>query len=67
MAEPPPIRLGDEVELRKPHACGANHWTVTRTGADVRVRCVQCGRAVLMPRTQFVKARRKLLKAGEGG
>jgi hypothetical protein len=65
MQEPAPILLGDEVQLRKPHACGANHWIVILTGADIRVRCVQCGRAVLMPRTQFIRARRKLLKAGE--
>ena len=38
MVEIPHIGLGDEVQMRKPHACGANHWTVTRTGADIRVQ-----------------------------
>jgi hypothetical protein len=66
MDETPQIRLGDEIQMRKPHACGGNHWTVVRTGADIRIRCQQCGRAVLMPRTQFLRARRKLLKTGEG-
>jgi len=66
MTQPAPIRLGDEVQMRKPHACGANHWTVIRTGADVRIRCNQCGRAVLMARDQFERARKKALKVGEG-
>jgi len=50
------------VELRKPHACGANRWAVVRTGVDVRVRCTDCGRHVLMPRPQFEKAVRKVLR-----
>jgi hypothetical protein len=57
------IRLGDAVEMRKPHACGANTWTVVRTGADIRVSCDQCGRAVLMPRARFVKAVRRITPA----
>jgi hypothetical protein len=65
MGELPRVGLGDEVQMRKPHACGANRWTVIRTGADIRIRCGQCGRAVLMPRDQFLRARRKVLRAGE--
>lgn len=62
--EGPDIHLGDRVQLRKPHPCGANHWTVVRIGADIRVRCDRCGRAVLMPRADFIRARRKLLASG---
>jgi len=58
------IHLGDEVQMRKPHACGANLWVVVRTGVDIRIRCQECGRNVLMPRTQFLRARKKVLKAG---
>jgi len=50
--------------MRKPHACGANEWTVIRTGIDIRIRCNQCGRTILMPRPQFVKAAKKLLGPG---
>jgi len=61
MPELPPIAVGDEVEMRKPHACGANRWVVVRTGADLRVKCAACGRSVLMPRDQFNKAVRKVV------
>lgn len=66
MREPGQIRLGDSVRMRKPHACGANDWTVVRTGVDIRIRCNQCGRAILMPRPQFVKAAKKLLAPDQG-
>lgn len=48
-----PLELhhGDVVELRKPHACGANEWTVTRLGADIRLRCNACGHRILLARS----------------
>jgi hypothetical protein len=67
MRETTPIRLGDSVTLRKPHACGANRWTVTRVGADVRVQCDECGRSVLMPRPRFLRAVRKLERGTADG
>ena len=48
--------LGDRVRLRKKHACGANEWEITRTGADVRIRCVSCGRSVMLDRLAFMRA-----------
>ena len=30
--------LGDVVMMKKPHACGANEWTVIRVGADVKIK-----------------------------
>lgn len=52
--------------MRKPHACGANRWIVIRTGADIRIKCTQCGRAVLMPRPQFARAVKEIGPGGEG-
>jgi len=62
MREPLTPVAGDEVELRKPHACGGNRWRILRTGADLRVQCVECGRSLLLSRDQFAKAVRKLLR-----
>jgi len=63
MLDLPVIRIGDRVEMRKPHACGANLWTIVRTGADIRIRCDQCGRAVMLPRPRFVRAVRRYLES----
>lgn len=66
MREPLRTRVGDIVEMRKPHACGANRWVVARTGADIRLRCLNCGRTLLLERSRFVKAVRRILPAEEG-
>ena len=55
--------LGDGAVMKKPHACGTNEWTIIRTGADVKIRCRNCGRIVMMDRAEFVKNCRKVLPA----
>ena len=52
------IMLGDVVRTRKPHPCGSDEWTVTRTGADIKIRCNRCGRIVMMDREAFLKRRK---------
>lgn len=48
-----PVRVGDVVRLKKPHPCGTNEWEVTRTGMDIGLRCVGCGRGVRLLRAEF--------------
>ena len=60
------FRLGDGVVMKKPHACGANAWTIIRVGADVKIKCRQCGRIVMMDRADFVKMANRLLPAEDG-
>ncbi len=50
MSGPVPFRVGDRVELRRPHPCGSRTWDVDRLGADIGLRCVACGRHVLVAR-----------------
>ncbi|MFQ6130594.1 MAG: DUF951 domain-containing protein [Armatimonadota bacterium] len=47
------IEVGDQVRLRKAHACGADVWEVVRTGADIKAKCLQCGRVVFFPRVKL--------------
>lgn len=49
------VRLGDVVRLRKPHPCGGYNWEIVRLGADIGIKCLTCGRRVLLPRRQFEK------------
>ena len=65
MPKPPlEFRLGDIVRLRKPHPCGSAEWEVVRLGADIGIRCNGCARRVLLPRSQFVRQVKALLKQG---
>lgn len=53
--------LNDIVEMKKAHACGANRFRIIRMGADIRIKCEQCGRSIMMPRTEFNKKLKKIL------
>jgi len=55
------FELGDCVQMKKPHACGSNDWTIIRVGADIKIKCSKCGRIVMMDRVDFIKRGKKLL------
>lgn len=50
--------------MRKPHPCGSAQWHVVRLGADIGIVCNGCGRKVLLPRSQFMRQVKTLLKPG---
>lgn len=45
--------IGDVVQLRKTHPCGADEWEILRVGMDFRLRCLGCQHVVLLPRRRF--------------
>ena len=53
--------LGTIVEMKKPHPCGSNKWEITRLGADIKIKCINCGRTVLIPRIEFNKKIKKII------
>lgn len=60
--------LHDVVEMKKPHPCGSNSWQIIRMGMDIRIKCLNCGQMVMMPRREFEKKMKKVLqKAEESG
>ncbi|MFA9397476.1 MAG: DUF951 domain-containing protein [Clostridiaceae bacterium] len=59
------INLGDIVEMKKGHPCGSNEWEVIRIGADVKIKCLNCGRIVMLERSKYEKRLKKIIKAGE--
>ena len=61
------FRLGDVVLMKKPHPCGTNAWEIIRMGMDIRIKCVQCGRSVLMPRREFERAMRRVVQRAADG
>ena len=62
---PMDVRLGDVLEMKKPHPCGSKRWRVLRTGMDFRLRCELCGHEVLLPRSKAEKNIRKILRDAE--
>ena len=59
------LSIGDLVMMRKKHPCGSDRWTVTRVGADIKIRCEGCGHIVMMDRPDFEKRVKKILVHAE--
>ena len=57
--------LGTKVIMKKPHPCGTNKWEITRLGADIKIKCINCGRIVLIPRIEFNKKLKKIITEEE--
>ncbi len=62
MAIAPDYKLHDIVEMKKPHACGANSWEIARVGADIKLSCTNCCRGIMMSRFDFNKRIKKILQ-----
>lgn len=59
-------KLNDEVIMKKPHACQTNLWLITRTGVDIKIKCKNCGREIMMGRLEFQKKLKKVLGESNG-
>ncbi|MBQ7377059.1 MAG: DUF951 domain-containing protein [Clostridia bacterium] len=55
------FNVGDTLELKKKHPCGNSHFRVLRTGSDIRIVCIGCGRDLLLPRETLEKSIRKVI------
>ena len=64
---PMDIRVGDVLELKKPHPCGSKEWTVLRVGMDFKLRCVGCGHEVMSPRSKIEKSVKKVQREENPG
>jgi len=56
------IRLGDIVVLKKGHPCGENKWQIVRFGTDCKIKCLGCGRIVLIDRPTLKKKIKKVIE-----
>jgi hypothetical protein len=59
------LRVGDVVRLRKKHPCGGSEWKIVRIGADIGLRCLTCGRRVLVARAKIEKRIKSVLPGDE--
>lgn len=47
--------LGQQVKTKKQHVCGNNVWEITRTGVDIKIKCIHCGREIMMAKVELDK------------
>lgn len=49
------MKLGEIVETKKPHPCGGKLWEIVRVGADYKIKCLTCGRVVMLTHDELKK------------
>ncbi len=54
--------LGTKVIMKKNHPCGTNLWEIIRLGADIKLKCINCGRTVMLDRLEFNKKLKKIVE-----
>jgi len=55
-------KLGSIVIMKKEHPCGTNKWEIIRLGADIKIKCLNCGRTIMIPRIEFNKKLKKVVE-----
>ena len=53
-------KLGSIVIMKKNHPCGGNKFEVVKMGADIKIKCLECGHLVMLPRIDFNKRIKKI-------
>ena len=54
-------KLGSIVIMKKQHPCGTNKWEIVRVGADIKIKCLNCNRTIMLPRVEFNKKIKKVI------
>ncbi|HEY9573953.1 MAG TPA: DUF951 domain-containing protein [Lachnospiraceae bacterium] len=54
--------VGDSLRLKKKHPCGSDKWEILRVGADFRLKCLGCGRQIMVERRLVEKNTKELYK-----
>ncbi|MBR2280153.1 MAG: DUF951 domain-containing protein [Ruminococcus sp.] len=57
------LKIGDKIEMKKPHPCGSKEFTLLRIGMDFKIRCEGCGREVMAPRKKIEKNIKKVVQS----
>ena len=55
-------KMGSIVKMKKDHPCGTNLFEITRLGADIKIKCINCGHSIMIPRIEFNKKLKKVIE-----
>ena len=58
------VQVGDVLEMKKPHPCGSQRFSVLRVGMDFRLKCEGCGHEGMVPRLKIEKRIKRILRDG---
>lgn len=66
MKQIPILRVGDLLELKKPHPCGGYQFKILRVGGEVRIVCTGCGRDMTLNRIKLENAIKRIIPNSKG-
>jgi len=55
-------KIGSKVIMKKEHPCKTNLFEVVRVGVDIKIKCINCGRTIMLPRVEFNKKIKKVVE-----
>ena len=57
-------QLDSIVEMKKAHPCAtrSKQFMIVRLGADIKIKCTNCSRVIMLPRVDFNKKIKKVVK-----
>jgi len=55
-------KLNSKVIMKKPHPCKSNLFQVTRTGVDIKIKCLNCGRSIMLSKIDFDKKIKRVVE-----
>jgi len=55
-------KLNDIVVMKKTHPCGSSDFKIIRLGADIKIKCLKCEHVIKLPRIDFNKKIKKVIK-----
>jgi hypothetical protein len=61
------IKVGETLQMKKPHPCGNDEWLVLRVGMDFKLRCLGCGHEVMAPRKKIEKNIKRIIPISRTG
>ena len=54
--------INDIVQMKKEHPCHKSiEWKIIRMGADIKIKCLNCGRSIMLSRIDFNKKLKKVV------
>lgn len=56
------VQIGDVLQMKKAHPCGGTEFLVLRVGMDFKIKCVKCGRQIMLPRGKVEKNIKKITR-----
>lgn len=55
-------KLNSIVMMKKPHPCKNNLFQIIRMGVDIKIKCTNCGRSIMLSRIDFDKKIKKVME-----